>query len=175
MHVLQWIAVEAEDKENALATARMQLENIMGEEGSGSTWYDWFVAGGGRWNPNEGSQYNDEDFSMVISAYEEGNDVFTDKINKAIEARMREFNDYRESFEKSELDINAKLDSYTGNMDYSFELYPLKKMIDMLHGEWDFNSYFFDLTNWSTNPKYILDRIEKDNKEIFLVPIDFHF
>lgn len=175
MHVLQWVAVEAEDKENALATARMQLENLMGEEGSGSTWYDWFVAGGGRWNPNEGSQYNDEDFSMVISAYEEGNDVFTDKINNAIEARMREFKDYRDSFEKSELDINAKLDSYTGVMDYSFDLYPLKKMIDMLHGEWDFNSYFFDLTNWSTNPKYILDRIEKDNKEIFLVPIDFHF
>ncbi len=175
MHVLQWIAVEAEDKENALETAKRQLEGIMGEEGSGSTWYDWFVAGGGRWNPNESSQYDDSDYSMVISAYEAGNDVIIDKINTCIESRMREFNDYRESHNKAEIDVNAKLDTYTGIMDYSFDLYPLKKMIDMMNGEWDFNSYFFDLTSWSTNPKWITEKIEKDNKEIFLVPIDFHF
>lgn len=175
MHVLQWVAVEADSKEDALGTARMQLESIMGEEGSGATWYDWFVSGGGRWNPNEGSQYDDNDYSMVISAYEAGNDVFTDKINKCLESRMREFNDYRESYNKAEIDLNAKLDTYTGVMDYSFDLYPLKKMIDMIQGEWDFNSYFFDLTSWSTNPKYILDKIEKDSKDIYLVPIDFHF
>ena len=175
IHVLHWVAVEADSKEDALGTARMQLESIMGEEGSGATWYDWFVSGGGRWNPNEGSQYDDNDYSMVISAYEAGNDVFTDKINKCLESRMREFNDYRESYNKAEIDLNAKLDTYTGVMDYSFDLYPLKKMIDMIQGEWDFNSYFFDLTSWSTNPKYILDKIEKDSKDIYLVPIDFHF
>ena len=175
MHVLQWVAVEADSKEDALYTAKVQLESLMGEEGSGSTWYDWFVAGGGRWNPNEGSQYKDTDDSMVISAYEAGNDVITNKINECIESRKREFADYRASFDKSEIDLNAKLDSYTGIMDYSFDLYPLKKMIDMLQGNWDYNSYFFDLETWSTNPKYILDEIEKDNKEIYLVPIDFHF
>jgi hypothetical protein len=175
MHVLQWVAVKASSKEDSLDIAKRQLEGIMGEEGSGATWYDWFVAGGGRWNPNESSQYDDSDYSMVISAYEAGNDVIVDKINTCLASRIREFNDYRESFNKAEIDLNAKLDSYTGNTDYSFELYPLKKMIDMLQGEWDFNSYFFDLETWSTNPKYILDEIEKDNKEIYLVPIDFHF
>jgi hypothetical protein len=175
MHVLQWVAVKASSKEDSLDIAKRQLEGIMGEEGSGVTWYDWFVAGGGRWNPNESSQYDDSDYSMVISAYEAGNDVIIDKINTCLASRIREFNDYRESFNKAEIDLNAKLDSYTGNTDYSFELYPLKKMIDMLQGEWDFNSYFLDLETWSTNPKYILDEIEKDNKEIYLVPIDFHF
>jgi hypothetical protein len=174
MHVLQWVAVEADNKEDALSAAKIQLESLMGEEGSGSTWYDWFVAGGGRWNPNEGSQYEDDD-SMIISAYEAGNDVISNKINECLESRLREFADYRASFDKAEIDLNAKLDTYTGVMDYSFELYPLKKMIDMLQGEWDFNCYYFDLVNWSTNPKHILDRIEKDNKNIFLVPIDFHF
>ncbi len=174
MHVLQWVAVEAEDKESALDNAKTQLEALMGEDGSGSTWYDWFVAGGGRWNPNGDSQYKDDD-SMIISAYEAGNDVIVKTINDCIESRMREFADYRESFNKAEIDLNAKLDTYTGVMDYSFDLYPLKKMIDMLQGEWDFNCYYFDLVNWSTNPKHILDRIEKDNKEIYLVPIDFHF
>lgn len=175
MHVLQWVAVKASSKEDSLDIARRQLEGIMGEEGSGATWYDWFVAGGGRWNPNESSQYDDSDYSMVISAYEAGNDIVVKTINDCLESRMREFADYRASFDKSEIDLNAKLDSYTGNTDYSFELYPLKKMIDMLQGNWDYNSYFFDLETWSTNPKYVLDEIEKDNKEIYLVPIDFHF
>ncbi len=175
MHVLQWVAVKADSKEGALDVARRQLQGIMGEEGSGSTWYDWFVAGGGRWNPNESSQYDDTDESMVISAHEAGNDVIIDKINSCLESRKREFTDYRVSFDKAEIDLNAKLDSYTGVMDYSFDLYPLAKMIDMLQGEWDFNSYFFDLENWSTNPKYLISEIEKDNKEIYLVPIDFHF
>lgn len=175
MHVLHWVAVEADNKEDALSTARNQLESIMGEDGSGATWYDWFVPGGGRWNPNEESQYDDSDYSMVISAYEAGNDVFYNKIAECIDSRKAEFQQYRESFDKAEIDLAAKFDTYDGNMDYSFELYPLKKMIDLIQGNWDFNSYYFDLIAWSTNPKYILDKIEKDNKNIFLVPIDFHF
>jgi hypothetical protein len=174
MHTLQRIVIKAESKEGAFQTVKTLLENEMGGEGTNS-WYDWFVAGGGRWNPNESSQYDDNDYSMVISAREAGNDVIIDKINECIASRIREFNDYRESLTKSEIDINAKLDSYTGVIDYSFELYPLAKMIDMLQGEWDFNCYFYDLENWSTNPKYVLDSIEKDNKDIYLVPIDFHF
>lgn len=172
MHVLQWVAVEADNKEDALLTAKRQLESLMGEEGSGATWYDWFVVGGGRWNPNPNSQYEDDD-SMVVAATDK--ELFDKTIADCIESRMREFNDYRDSFQEAEIDINAKLSSYTGVMQYDFELYPLKKMIDMLQGEWDFNSYFYDLVGWSTNPKWITDKIEKDPKNFFLVPIDFHF
>ena len=181
MHVLQWVAVEADSKEDALQTAKIQLESIMGEEGSGATWYDWFIAGGGRWNPNEGSQYDDNDYSMVME-YDENKKAFREKIDYCLENRIREFNDYRSQFDKSEIDLNAKLDTYTGNMQYDFELYPLKKMIDMIQGEWDFNSYFFDLVNWSTNPKHIVSHLDNHDKQaaslkskIYLVPIDYHF
>ena len=170
MHVLQWIAVEADDKEDALSTARNMLENIMGDEGSGSTWYDWFVAGGGRWNPDTESGY-EENYSMVI----QGREAIKTKVDELIEYRKECFQEYRDSFTKDGIDINAKLDSYTGVMQYDFELYPLKKMIDMLQGEWDFNSYYYDIQSWSTNPKHMLDRLEKDDKNLFLVPIDFHF
>jgi hypothetical protein len=174
MHVLHWVAVEADSHEDGLYTAKNQLESIMGEEGSGSTWYDWFVAGGGRWNPNEGSQYDHSDYSMVISAATD-KDKFIQTINECIDNRKAEFQQYRDSYDKAGIDLNAKLDTYAGDMQYDFELYPLKKMIDMIQGNWDFNSYFFDLTAWSTNQQHILNRIEKDSKNIFLVPIDFHF
>lgn len=170
MHVLQWIAIQDESKEDALSHVRNNLESYM-EDG---TWYDWFVVGGGRWNPNEDKQYAEDD-SMVISAYEAGNDVFVDKINSCIESRIREFNDYRESLAKSEIDMNAKFDSYDGTIDYSFDLYPLGKMIDMLQGEWDFNSYYFDMEAHSTNPKHLLDKLGVSNVNWYLVPVDFHF
>ena len=67
MHVLQWIATTAEDKDQAFRSVKDYLENQMGDEYNLSSWYDWFVVGGGRWNPNPNSQYDDNDQSMVIS------------------------------------------------------------------------------------------------------------
>ena len=48
--------------------------------------------------------------------------------------------------------------------DYSYfsDLYSIKKVIDMAYGEWDFNSYFYDLHNDSTTPKYTLDGIDNN-------------
>lgn len=174
MHVLQWIAVNAESKDQAFQDVKDKLESEMGDGTSPATWYDWFVVGGGRWNPNEDKQYEEDD-SMVISAYEAGNDVVIAKINECLESRIREFNDYRESFNKAEIDLNAKLDTYDGVMQYDFDLYPLKKMIDMIQGEWDFNSYYFDFMAYSTNPKWLLESLDKDNKNWYLIPVDFHF
>jgi hypothetical protein len=174
MHVLQWIAIKDESLEDALAHVRNNLESYM-ESGM---WYDWFVVGGGRWNIEENEDWRtgyDEKTNMIISAYEAGNDVFIDKINSCIESRIREFNDYRKQYEEKALDISAKLDSYDGSMDFSFDLYPMGKMIDMLQGEWDFNSYFFDMDAHSTNTKYVLDKLEASNVNWYLVPVDFHF
>lgn len=169
MHVLQKIAVQAYDKDMAFRTVKDYLENEMGTEYNYSSWYDWFVAGGGRWNPNEDSQYNDDDQSMTIS-YAEEPDKFISEVNEAIEARIEEFNQYRKQIEDT--DINASLDKYDGQMDFSFDLYPLGKMIDLMQGKWDFNSYFFDCTHKTTNTKYMLDKIDDS---WYLVFIDFHF
>lgn len=176
MHVLQYIAVEVENQlEDPQQEAMQLVENFLNSEmGSNdyatNSWYDWFVIGGGRFV--DGDPYASSTNHIISS---ENKEEFAKAISDCLESRKREFSDYRASFDRAEIDLNAKFDTYDGVMDYSFELYPLKKMIDMIQGHWDYNAYFFDIDSCSTNPKYILDKIEKDSKNIFLVPVDFHF
>ncbi len=175
MHVLQRIAVIADDKDMAFRTVKSTLEDELGNNDySSNAWFDWFIVGGGRWNPNEGSQYDDNDQSMTIS-YEEEPDKFISNVNEGIEARIEEFNQYRKYFNQKNIDINAYLDKYDGQMDFSFDMYELYKMIDMTQGKWDFNSYFYDMHHASTNTKYMLDSIDKGIKNWYIVFVDFHF
>ena len=175
MHVLQYIAVVADDKDMAFRTVKDTLESELGNnEYSSNAWFDWFVTGGGRWNPNPDSQYDDNDQSLVIS-YDNTPDEYRLMVDSMIVNRMDEFNGYRKSYDEKDIDINAKLDTYTGVMQYDFELYPLKKMIDMIQGTWDYNSYFYDMHSASTNPEHMYKNIDKGNKNWYLVPVDFHF
>jgi hypothetical protein len=174
MHVLQHIAVIADSQDEAFRTVKDSLESELGNyDSTTNSWFDWFVAGGGRWNPNPDSQYAD-DQSMVIS-YDDNPADYRETIDKAIISRMEEFNGYRKSYEEKGIDIEAKLDNYKGVMNYDFELYPLKKMIDMIQGEWDFNSYFYDMHHASTNPDHMYKSIDLGNKNWYAVPVDFHF
>jgi len=175
MHVLQWIAVVADDKNMAFDTVKDTLESELGNsEYASNAWFDWFVTGGGRWNPNPDSQYDDNDQSMVIS-YDDNPAEYRATIQESIQSRMEEFKAYRKQFEEKSIDINDKLDTYTGVMQYDFELYPLAKMIDMIQGQWDYNSYFYDMHSASTNPEHMYKAIDKGNKNWYLVPVDFHF
>ena len=172
MHVLQWITVQADNTDMAFDTVKDTLESELGNNDySSNAWFDWFVVGGGRWNPNPDSQYKEDDHSMVVS-YGAEPDKFIETINNAMESRMAEFRGYRERFEAQNLDINAKLDSYDGSMDFSMEMYELSKLTDMLQGKWNMDSYFYDLNNWSTNTKWVLDTLDDS---WYLVPVDFHF
>ena len=170
MHVLQRIAVQAEDKDEAFRRVKDYLEGQMGDEYNYSSWYDWFVTGGGRWNENTDG-YDDNDQSMTIS-YAEEPEKFVSAVNEAIEVRKEEFAQYRKSFNDKAVNINDSLDKYDGTTDYSFELYDLYKMIDMMNGKWDYNSYFYDITHESTNPKHMLDKVDGS---WYLVYVDFHF
>jgi len=181
MHVLQWIAVKADNsydpndidttKEEAFDIVKAKFEEMYSESEGLGGWSDWYVVGGGRYHYNPESQYEENDHSMVIS-YGENPELFTNTISHAVEARLVEFNNYRKSYDENNTDISNELDKYDGLTDYSFSLYPLAKMIDMLQGKWDFNSYFYDLHNWSTNPKFMLDNV---SDSWYLVPVDFHF
>jgi hypothetical protein len=180
MHTLQWIAIQAEDDvtedydveeqmEDAFNELRNTLESYLEGEYNGA-WYDWMVVGGGRWNENA-DPYFGSDMSMVIH----DTDTIKAKVEECLKYRVAEFNDYRKSFDGASVDLSAKLDSYDGTTQYSFDLYPLNKMIDMLQGEWDFNSKFYDITHYSTNPKFMLDSIASGSVNWYLVPVDFHF
>jgi len=96
-------------------------------------------------------------------------------VDSLITSRMEEFNGYRKMFDSKGIDLNDKLDNYKGVMNYDFELYPLKKMIDMIQGEWDMNSFFYDMHHASTNPEHMYKSIDLGNKNWYAVPVDFHF
>ena len=181
MHVLQWIAVQMDDsetKEDALRSVEGNLEDMLNPDYQNG-WFDWFVAGGGRWNVGD-----DEDFD---SAYKEGKtnliihagtelDKFKERIATSLEARKEEFDRYAE---QAQPELLAKvIAGYNpSETDYSYfsDLYSIKKVIDMAFGEWDFNSYFYDLHNDTTNPKHVLEAIDKEPNLWYLVPVDFHF
>jgi hypothetical protein len=174
MHVLQYIAVQSDNQDMAFRTVKDTLESELGGiESTTNSWFDWFVAGGGRWNPNPDSQYED-DQTMIIS-YDEAPAEYREMVGSMISNRIDEFNSYRKSYNEKVIDIEAKLDNYKGVMNYDFELYPLKKMIDMIQGEWDFNSYFYDMHHASTNPEHMYKNIDLGNKNWYIVPVDFHF
>ncbi len=175
MHVLQRIAVIADDKDQAFRTVKDTLESELGNNDySSNAWFDWFVTGGGRWNPTPDSQYDDNEQSMTIS-YEEDPDKFTSEVNDSIQGRIEEFNTYRKYFNDKNINLDEYLSSYSGHLDYSFELYELGKMIDMLQGKWDFNSCFYDMHHASVNTKHMLDSIDKGVKNWYIVFVDFHF
>jgi hypothetical protein len=146
----------------------------MGDEYSYSSWYDWFVTGGGRWNDNGSDTYDENDQSMTIS-YDENPQAFLAAVNNAIDERMVEFNSYRTTFNNKNVDINSVLDTYNGQMNFGFPLYDLAKMIDMIQGKWDFNSYFYDMHHETTNTKYMLESLDSGNKDWYIVFVDFHF
>jgi hypothetical protein len=172
MHVLQHIAVVADSQDEAFRTVKDSLESELGDyESTTNSWFDWFVVGGGRFV--EGNPYADSTDSIIL--YDKAPAEYRDTIDKAIISRMEEFNSYRKSYEEKGIDIEAKLDNYKGVMNYDFELYPLKKMIDMIQGEWDMNSYFYDMHHASTNPDHMYKSIDLGNKNWYLVPVDFHF
>jgi hypothetical protein len=172
MHVLQYIAVKADTPEEAIDNVRFQLESMLGNDGSTTSWFDWFVTGGGRFNSNN-DPYTDGATNMVVSSKD--SEAFEKIIEESIEARLSEFRRYRAEWDRSNMNLDSYFDEFDGTMDYSMKLYTLGKMIDMVQGDWDFNSYFYDLQNWSTNPIHMTkDRINDDGVW-FLVPVDFHF
>jgi hypothetical protein len=172
MHVLQYIAVQADSNDEAFRTVKDGLESELGSnEYATNSWFDWFVVGGGRFV--EGNPYAESTNSIIL--YDEAPAEYRSMINSLISSRVDEFNSYRKSFEDKGIDLSDKLDNYKGVMNYDFELYPLKKMIDMIQGEWDMNSYFYDMHHASTNPDHMYKSIDLGNKNWYAVPVDFHF
>jgi hypothetical protein len=180
MHVLQWIAIEAEDKDEAYRRVEDNLNNTLGDfESPHSSWFDWFVVGGGRFNVSEGDEFAEaytHGKTNLITSYDEDPVAFRVQVLRSLENRKAEFDEYAKTVDSSAIDKIIK--SYDPK-DHDFlafqTLYPIKKVIDMAYGTWDFNSYFFDMVHDSTTPKYLYESLDKGNKNWYLVPVDFHF
>jgi hypothetical protein len=180
MHVLQWIAVQADNKDEAYRRVEDTLQTMLGEyESTTNTWYDWFIVGGGRWNVGEGEDNNEayvEGKTNLILSAKEDPDLFDERILKSMEERKAEFDSYAKDIDTSVID---KIITDYNPREYDFvafqKLYPIKKVIDMAYGQWDFNSYFYDMTSDTTTPKYVFDSVDTDPEFWYLVPVDFHY
>lgn len=178
MHVLQWIAVQAEDKDQAYRVVQNTLEDMLNPDYQNG-WFDWFVVGGGRWNVSEGEDhieaYKEGKTNMIIHAGTDP-DRFEERILLSMESRKAEFDRYASDV-KPEL-LDRVISNYNPReTDYSYftDLYAIKKVIDMAYGEWDFNSYFYDMQNDTPTPKYTFEGIDNEPDVWYLVPVDFHF
>ena len=177
MHVLQWVAVEADDEETAADEAESLLNQAMGDGENPSSWYDWFVVGGGRWNQMQDPYHNST--NMIIS-YDKDPVGFRAKLQELIQNRIDTYNEYHQ--EIKDKDVMAMFENYGGVMSYSLETYPLRNLLRFLDGDWFYDSKFYDLITWSTNATHLLSKLDNHDLTtpkivtgIFLVPIDFHF
>jgi hypothetical protein len=180
MHVLQQIAIQAEDKDEAYRRVEDYLQgHLRSDEFPSDVWYDWFVVGGGRFNVEEGDDfaeaYTHGKTNLILSVKEEP-DLFDERVLQSMENRKEEFDRYAKDVDSSAID---KIITDYNPRDHNFlsfqSLYPIKKLIDMAYGTWDFNSYFFDMENDTTTPKYLFESIDKGQDNWYLVPVDFHF
>lgn len=169
MHTLQYIAIQSEDKE----TAANDVTNLLNEElNPGHSWYDWFVVGGGRFANGE-DPYQDTHETTI--SYADTPDIFDEKVGECMQAKGREYQELYLDYKLNKEDIEKTFEAWNGNMEFSMALYPLRKMLDIVQGHWDYTSRLYDITNWSTNTHHMNRSLADGNKNWFLVPVDFHF
>jgi len=173
MHTIQYIAVQADDRDHAHASVKHYLEELLGSGDTYSTWYDWFVTGGGRWSTAEDS-YDDNFKGDVVH---QSDPKFQEYLDKAKEYRQTSIKEYVEQANKvdiakviNDIDVSSGEDFRAG-----MDLYPVSKLHDIAMGKWDYNSYFFDTVHDSTNSIHMKKTIDNGADNWYLVPVDFHF
>jgi len=159
MHTLHWIAVEADNEPEAFSKAQTEMISAEG------MWWDWYDNSiGGRWANNDWCKiYQGKDILIGLDHV---------KTNRKEEVER--------ALEKIDLsEFESQLNNYDGEdvvtTDYSLNLWRIKKLAQLLDGEWNCDSYFYDMVYGSANMADLLKRIESDPDKQFLVPIDFHF
>lgn len=173
MHVLQWLAVEAENEENATDLVEAELEATDGE------WFDWYVVGGGRYfNDSEDMHKSYEmSYDNTISASKD-----SDIINKVIsweQARHEEYGHLVEGLDINKVQAGISAYDKDKKMDETIEFathaYKAMGAIKHILGYWTPDSVVYDLTQWTSDTKYIHKRLETKLDKQFFVPVDFHF
>ena len=178
MHVIQYIATQADDRDMAFRSVKDYLETHLGNDPESPTvsWYDWFVTGGGRWSTSD-DPYNDN-YQADVAHQDSPN--FEEYLLTAHKYKLEETAvDLKYA---REVDVAALLDSIEQNQeglypmyDEANKLYPFRNLYNHLIGVWGPNSYFFDIYHDSTNPRLMREGIDNGDKNWYIVPVDFHF
>jgi len=177
MHTLHYIAVEAQDMEEAFSDVQAFLEPSEETGFRNCDWSDWHVVGGGRWSE---SQY--EDSSNMIISYAEKPEEFNKIIDGIVKYRIENANQY---LTKIKLDkFTSDIVEYISNSGelpddsrFDFNNYYINTMCKLMSGEWIPDSAFFDKKDYTADLRYLRERLDKPETAMlqFLVPVDFHF
>lgn len=167
MHVLQCLAIEASSKMDAFHIVGNRLEELSPH------WSDWHTVGLGRWSERA------TDSRSVISYHQNRKD-FEEKLAMTISARKGEMKallkEVSEIGAEAGFFINAANFVTTGhNKLVDISAYKIHSIAQLLLGDWNPRSCFYDLEIGSCSYDYLEDRIKKDPKKQYLVPVDFHF
>ena len=161
MHTLHWISVEADTPAEAEVSVVSQLEAQM----EGSTWWDWFDTEiGGRWKES----------AQTVCASDSAK--YEETIERVKANRKSEVEDYMERIDMDT--VLSLIENYEGeSMDWDTQMnfYRLKSVAKLLNDDFFNGSYYYDVEAYTTDLKYLRERVAKDSSRQYLVPIDFHF
>jgi hypothetical protein len=161
MHVLHFIAVEADTPEEAVSIVETSLNDY--DEGRGPfPWSDWSVVGG-RWE-DEGK----------VHAYSDDPEKFNTFLERARQNRVDKIENLFLGIEEVEsiIDYVRNWDGKTS--EYNLDLYRLRQAISIVEDKGKHDQYFYDLNEWTGDFKYVNQRCETDPTRQFLVLVDFH-
>lgn len=179
MHTLQFISVEAEDREDAFNIVKGNLEDE-----SYAQWSDWHVVGGGRWSLEEFEKSGDSytDTSSTVISFDTDPEVFIKYFAMSEDTRKSELESYKDKIPAGISAIEEMIETYDPSTeDYEFDnlskIWQVERAIKIITEEWNSDSGFYDMTNFTTKfcytKKAMLD--EEKSKRLYLVPVDFHF
>lgn len=192
MHVLHWVAVKNDENDTDMNEAKESAAShvnhtLTGDERPYENWYDWFVVGGGRFLENT-EQY--ESTSSNVISFAEDPKKFTKTIREALESRATGIRSrlarIAEANEKDGKSFEERVEDYitqslSDSTEYPHDIFStmyLYASVSRMSAEyWLPDTYFYDLSNGTTEMRYLLkDLGESENGDNwFLVPVDFHY
>lgn len=196
MHFNHILAVVAADENEARDVAGQFLDSY----GDGKVW-DWYEVGG-RWQGSlDGAdilKYSDkpEVFKAAVEGAVKGIDrefrsgirKMTGRVTTAEEIGELEFlgeltseeqrkgiaertTQYDQAISKNLAEVATEEDRNRVDM---MAAYYLQKVANILTREYTSDAYFYDTDAYTTDPKYVFERCEKDPDHQFLVSVDLH-
>ena len=184
MHTLHYVAVEAENKQEAFDKVVVSLSREDGH--TPADWSDWHVVGGGRWSSNANKEnnlmagYNDDPTDVL--GFSEDKEKYQEALVNIGKWKAQVMNRAIKEFKPDKF-ISDMVDyaSEGGRLEYNgdtiMNAYTIKEVAEMLMGGWTPDSGLYDLAEHIAETTYLKERLDKPEqaKIQYLVPVDFHF
>ena len=189
MHTIQIMLVTADSEQEAYERVQFQITEHINPE-----WSDWHNAAGmtpfaGRWTG--GVFLTEAQMKKLAEKEVEGTEpsfsapdilCYADDPELAEYTLARFASDVKQEMRECMpvgIDLDTLVSEYSSysaiKTPSSMEFWQLKRVIDMLSGEWTPDSRFFDLETGYPTLAHFSERCEKEPQKQYLVPVDFHY